>query len=73
LVRNHSYVERIPASIPIFGAQPSSVRRRVSSSFLGVPSGFEVSNRSEPSNPTTRPMVWAGSAIVSSRPHPTLT
>ena len=43
LFRSHSYVERMPVVSSVRGVQPSAVRRLVSSSFRGVPSGFEES------------------------------
>src|SRR6185312_3180889 len=70
--RNQEYVDLMPASRSMRGVQPRAARRATSSCLRGVPSGFDVSKRREPVNPTTCATVSASSLIVISLPQPTL-
>ncbi len=63
----------MPFSSEIVGRQPSFVKRDVSRSFRGVPSGLLLSNSRSPSKPTTVRINAASSAMLMSLPQPTLT
>src|SRR5580698_8198386 len=62
-----------PRSSGMFAFQPNPLSRETSSSFLGVPSGFEASKVSCPWKPVRRLTVSANSRMVRSSPVPTLT
>ena len=49
----------IPPEREVLGCHPRAVRREMSRSLRGVPSGFEESNRNSPRQPTTLAIVSA--------------
>ena len=62
----------IPSTRLILGVQPNFIILEMSSCFLGVPSGLELSQTIFPLNPIILCISLANSLIVKSLPVPTL-